>query len=166
MRNILSRITLLAILSCVLFGCQSATIIQNSTQNTTHNTVSNSTTTHPTEPKLLYGISYDIIYAQHDTFGKFHCTATITEDFTENEVIITVYPFANDIAYTAADFAEIGCTQVEELMNTHKPDQLSRILLLTLDCTEMQGVLDAIAMLEQRDDVYSAEPNGLGTAAE
>ena len=90
--------------------------------------------------------------------------------------------------YTPADFAEIGCVEVRDLSSATtehfraqlkgelkppenpRPGQLwfyqekdvtqfRRILCLKLDKESKSNVLLAIKILEQRDDIYSAEPN-------
>ncbi|MBQ7355585.1 MAG: hypothetical protein IJW62_08715, partial [Clostridia bacterium] len=90
---------------------------------------------------------------------KFYTGATLENEFTENNIIIMVFPEYNFESYTAEDFAEIGCVEIKELTRNVKPDIINRIILLTLDKDSKQNVLDCIQILQQRTDIYSAEPN-------
>lgn len=92
---------------------------------------------------------------------KVYSTATIEDSFTDNEVLLVMMPEYNETAYTIADFSDVGCTAMEELFYDTEPGVLSRIILLTLDQNSKQNVLDAIHILEQREDIYSAEPNAV-----
>ena len=123
---------------------------------------------------------------------KVYCKATLDDEFTENEIMIVL---TNEASleyvyhdYTPADFAEIGCVEVQDLSSATtehfraqlkgelkppenpRPGQLwfyqekdvtqfRRILCLKLDKESKSNVLLAIKILEQRDDIYSAEPN-------
>lgn len=92
---------------------------------------------------------------------KVYCNATLEDDFTEDEIIIVVNPEWNEQEYTENDFTSINCSMVEEIADSEGEGVLSRILMLTIADGTKQKVLDAIKVLEQREDVHSAEPNYL-----
>ena len=92
---------------------------------------------------------------------KVYCNATLEDAFTEDEIIIVVNPEWNNKEYTVNDFASISCMGVEEIADSEGEGVLSRILLLTIADGTKQKVLDAIKLLEEREDVHSAESNYL-----
>ena len=94
-----------------------------------------------------------------DTYQKQYCTATLDDDFVDNEIIIVVMPFANYYEYNVASFSSINCIGLKELSVEVEYDTLCRIIKLTIADKSKQAVLDAIALLEERNDIYSAEPN-------
>lgn len=94
-----------------------------------------------------------------ETIEKIYCNATLEDDFADNEILIVLMPEYNTKAYTATDFSEIDCTELEELSINVKPGALGKIFLLTIPGHSKQNVLDAIKLLEKRPDIYSAEPN-------
>ena len=123
---------------------------------------------------------------------KVYCKATLDDEFTDDTVLIVL---TNEASleyvyhdYTPADFAEIGCVEVQDLSSAtteHFRAQLKgelkppenpragqlwfyqerdvttfrRILSLKLKDPSKLNVLIAIKILEHRDDIYSAEPN-------
>lgn len=91
--------------------------------------------------------------------GSLICGATINDAFTDNEILIVVKPAWNFTEYTTADFAEIGCVGIADLITDIEPNMLSRIIKLNLSVHSKQNVLDAIRLLEDREDIYCAEPN-------
>ena len=94
-----------------------------------------------------------------DSIEKVYCEATIDDDFTDNEILIVVTPENNFREYAVNDFSAIGCIDIEDLTIEPKEDELCRIFHLTLSVHSKQNVLDSIKMLEEREDIYSAEPN-------
>ena len=72
-------------------------------------------------------------------------------------------PYANYYIYSIDSFSNIGCTQIEELSYNVIENKLSRIIKLTLLNHSKQNVLDSIRLLEERSDIYSAEPNYIGS---
>ena len=73
--------------------------------------------------------------------------------------MVKVYPFALNYSYTTADFSEIGCTEVK-LVGTYPNNEMpTKILLLTISDKTLQGVSNAMEILNQRDDVYCAMPS-------
>ncbi len=96
---------------------------------------------------------------KEETIERFHCTATLDQEFTDNEIVIMVMPDYNFTPYTQNDFSEIGCVEIRELTRDVEENIVNRIILLTLSTHSKQNVLNAIASLELRDDIYSAEPN-------
>lgn len=94
-----------------------------------------------------------------DSIEKVYCEATIDDDFTDNEILIVVTPENNFREYTINDFSNIGCIEIEDLTIEPKENELCRIFHLTLSFHSKQNVLDSIKVLEEREDIYSAEPN-------
>ena len=90
---------------------------------------------------------------------KVYCNATLDDAFADDEILITVYPEWNNKAYSIRDFSDIDCISVEELFNSDNPRKPSRILKIVLEKQSKQYVLDAIRILEEREDIYVAEPN-------
>lgn len=97
--------------------------------------------------------------ATGETIEKIYCTATLEDDFYDNEILIVLMPEYNTATYTAADFSEIACIDLKELTASVVPGEPTRIFLLTIPGHSKQNVLDAIKELEKRPDIYSAEPN-------
>lgn len=98
---------------------------------------------------------------EHEDIEKHYCHATIDDHFTDNEIIVMLMPCANYTTYNADSFSEINCISVNEINRPIKPNCVSRIIKLTLSANSKQNVLDAINILYQRDDIFSAEPNYL-----
>ena len=123
---------------------------------------------------------------------KTYCKATLDDNFAEDTVLILLTNEASLESvyydYIPADFAEIGCVEVQDLSSAttaHFRAQLKgelkppenprpgqswfyqekdvttyrRILSLKLKYPSKLSVLIAIKMLEHRADIYSAEPN-------
>lgn len=101
-----------------------------------------------------------------DSIEKVYCEATIDDDFTDNEILIVVTPENNFREYTINDFSNIGCIEIEDLTIEPKENELCRIFHLTLSVHSKQNVLDSIKMLEEREDIYSAEPNYISVLEE
>ncbi len=98
-----------------------------------------------------------------DSINKVYCDATLEDGFTDNEILIVLTPDNNFREYTVNDFSNIECIEIEDLTIEPKEGKLCRILHLTLSVHSKQNVLNSIKALEERDDIYSAEPNYLGT---
>lgn len=123
---------------------------------------------------------------------KVYCKATLKDNFTDDTILIAL---TNEVSlesvyhdYTPADFAEIGCVEVQDLSSATtehfraqlkgelkppenpRPGQLwfyqekdvttfRRILSLKLKYPSKLNVLIAIKILEHRADIYSAGPD-------
>ena len=98
---------------------------------------------------------------EYNAGEKVYCTATMNDDFTDNEVLIVVTPDNNSTEYSVDDFSDVGCVSLTELSIGTSEDSLSRIIKLTLSTNSKQNVLNAIHQLELRNHIYSAEPNYL-----
>ena len=94
-----------------------------------------------------------------DGLEKLICTATLEDDFDDSKIIIMVFPEYNYVSYTASDFAEINCIRVEERSVKVTEGKVSRIMTLFLADESKENVLEAIRILETRDDIYCAEPS-------
>lgn len=94
---------------------------------------------------------------------KLYSAATMEDSFVDNQVVLTLFPEYNDYCYTNADYADVGCVTVEEILSATTDDRPSRVLLLTLNLESKANVISAIKLLEGRPEVYCAEPNYLCT---
>ncbi len=97
--------------------------------------------------------------AHAESLEKVYCQATMDDDFTDNEILIITMPFANFKEYNVEDFESINCINIEEISYNIKENVLCRIIELTIDGHNKQNVLEAIKILEDRNDIYSAQPN-------
>ncbi|MBR7133003.1 MAG: hypothetical protein IKD04_05670 [Clostridia bacterium] len=110
-----------------------------------------------------------------ETEEKKYSTATIDQDFADNEIIV-YFPKTTDIEkwkreYTVEDFPEIECiavnnyeyirelvlgenkTKSNKYMTTHR-----RYVTITLKERSKENVLSAINLLEKREDIYYVAP--------
>ena len=116
----------------------------------------------PTKAELAtkYGVDEAVIDGYHSVYPKIENNATVDNDFATDSVIIIVYPFANSYPFTPEDFQEVGCTAVNKLMGPYEnKEKPTRFLLLTLDTESKQEIIDAIEILQERADIYCAEPD-------
>ena len=139
---------------------------------------------------LILGIesSSSTIFAEEIVLGedKIFSTATINDSFAEDSVLVVLKNSTsiNPSNYTTASFNEINVTAVDNMTVETAPlsTQLSSqnigtannivstndyrpILKLTLAESGKEKVLEAIDILETRDDVYCVEPDYYVTAA-
>lgn len=128
---------------------------------------------------LICSFKGRIIKASEIDSEKVYCTATIEDEFTDNEIFITIKNTESlDFnEYTISDFSEINCISIEDLTDGYKDkiieqlngtytgnmpvnlETFNRILKLTLNVNSKQYVLDSIKKLEELDYIKSAEPN-------
>lgn len=95
-----------------------------------------------------------------DNVGVSDSSTKQEADFEDNCVLVKLHPSANFREYTAADFADVGCIELREPLPSNDRNSLrARYFILTLDKHSKQNVLSAIAILEQREDVYGASPS-------
>ncbi len=94
-----------------------------------------------------------------DSIDKVYCEATLDDEFTDNEILIVTTPDNNFREYTISDFSDIGCIEIEDLTIEPKEGELCRIFHLTLSVHSKENVLNSIKILEDRDDIYCANPN-------
>lgn len=99
------------------------------------------------------------VKASNETINnsKFICQASVLDDFEDNSIIVVVNQKPNTKHYVSSDFEEIGCILVEEKLSISSQEY--SILKLTLEQNDKENVLNSIKLLEQREDVISAEPN-------
>ena len=111
--------------------------------------------------------------------AKTYCEATLDDDFADDRVLVV---FNNETSrkfhtFTPVDFPEIDCARVddrtliyagiyngESLPDNYRPGdwligEYHQTVLITLAVPGKQNVLDAIRLLERRDDVLAAEPD-------
>lgn len=86
---------------------------------------------------------------------KKYCTATLDDNFCDDEVLVYLLPEYKDVEYTVEDFADIGCIYLEAWTSDDDP---IKELDLILDKNSKENVLEAIKKLEKREDVYYAKP--------
>ena len=99
-------------------------------------------------------------YAGHNLYlYKTFCEATTNDSFSGNRILLVINPLYNAKEYTAADFSEVDCVKVKDLLSNVKGTQCCRILTLTIEGDSKEKVLDAIKLLEQREDVFNASPD-------
>ena len=81
-------------------------------------------------------------------------------DFVDNTVVIRLMPSYNFKEYTAKDFSEINCIEVNDLYDNieYEEGELCRFLVLKIKGTSKRNVIKSAEKLVQRDDVYSATP--------
>ena len=107
-----------------------------------------------------FGVTQAEVEEQHQKYGKLQDGSKIGDEYALDSLIVMVYPFAYHINYTPKDFAEIGCFDVIVLSEGDlEKDGPNKILCLKIRPTTKQGILDAVRILEQRPDIYSAGPN-------
>ena len=135
--------------------------------------------------RLVLPVEADALSAEKNVSTEASATK---RDFTDSEVLVamTHEESLKFTKYTAADFAEIGCASVQDLssakaekvqkvlrgeklaedsigaafMNKNiNVDTFHRILSLKLAEPGKENVLRAVDLLNQREDVYIAEPN-------
>ena len=78
--------------------------------------------------------------------------------YFEKKVYVLIHPDWYEKEYTTEDFSDIGCVKVSYEYDRQVEGGLAKVLLLSFDKEGKQAVLDAISILEMRDDVYSAQP--------
>jgi len=96
---------------------------------------------------------------------QFFSTATIEDSFCDRTILVMLTQNATrEGHFGLQDFAEVSLLSVECITAGFKNGQrvsgnFRRTLRLTLHNPCKQGVLDAVAMLEQCPDIHIAEPN-------
>ena len=75
-----------------------------------------------------------------------------------HQVKVYLKPEYNDKVYTAEDYSEVGCTGIMYYRAPSPPRLPGQRMVLVLEKHSKQGVLDAIEILEKREDVDKAEP--------
>ena len=101
------------------------------------------------------------------TEPKAYSTATVDDDFIDNQVLVVMQPNASHLRYGRADFKEVRCKKVWTLTDDYYIEKgANKALILTLRGHSKQNVIDAVKVLEQREDVLLAEPAREGTFAE
>lgn len=99
----------------------------------------------------------DIPEEELPVYEKEHAVVTLEDDFSPNEVTVTLQPAYSKDRKTAEYFADIGCVEVGS--SFYKPNEKTRWYCLRLDKESKQNVIDMIAVLMEREDVFRAEPN-------
>ena len=96
-------------------------------------------------------------------FRKRYCVVSIDEDFEDNEVSLRTTPAASVREYTVEDFADVGCTEILYTKEYKKIPGTNievtwRFYVLKLATHSKENVINAIRILEQRDDVFYVRP--------
>ena len=94
-----------------------------------------------------------------ESLEKIYCQATLDDLFSDDIVLLVMFPEYNFTEYTVETFAYVGCIELNDLSIDPEEGKLCRILALYLDTHSKENVLNVIKILEERDDVYCAEPS-------
>lgn len=101
------------------------------------------------------------------TEPKAYSTATVDDDFIDNQVLVVMQPNASHLRYGKTDFKEVECKKVLTLTDDYYIEKgANKALVLTLKGHSKQNVIAAVKALEQREDVLLAEPAYKGTFVE
>jgi hypothetical protein len=116
----------------------------------------------PTKADLAakMGIEESIIDEAHLKNPKVMFTPSVEDEFAPDRVIIGVYEFAYQYDYIPEDFVEVSCESVQRLFGPYEgSDVPTRYLLLELNTGSKEQLIEAIKLLQQRADIYAAEPD-------
>jgi subtilisin family serine protease len=129
---------------------------------------------------FLANENYENAVVDEQQVEKIYYDGSVEEDFADDTVLITLNKEATRqfLTYTPEDFPEIDCCSVEDLtgctvdwvekqVNGEKTEETMlidienyrRILSLELSENSKENVVNAIKLLETREDIYSAKPN-------
>ena len=88
---------------------------------------------------------------------KVHCTATADDEFREDEVLIVLSKEQSrrQQEYIADDFPGLSVKSVSTLYDYYPEDHNNIILMLTLEESNKQNVIDTISVLEQDERIIS-----------
>lgn len=95
---------------------------------------------------------------------KVHCNATLTDNFSENEILIVLNKEISRKLEIDIAFNDIDYLQVEDLTSSYDSeekmnDNFRKIYKMSLKNSSKDNVLNTIKKLEKLDFIYSAEPN-------
>ena len=113
----------------------------------------------------VYGIEESVIDEYHKNYPKTHGLPAEDSEFAEDRVIICVYPFVNAYEFTPEDFSllqnslKVQSIAVDSLDYDEQAEEPTRLLVLTLKGGSKSDVIDAIANLSARYDIYYAVPD-------
>ncbi len=85
---------------------------------------------------------------------KLLSPATLEDDFSDNEILVGVYPQWNLFDFTVEDFSDVGCIAMREIFKADHNNSPSRMFVLTLDQSSKENVLSCIKILEVRPEFY------------
>ena len=108
------------------------------------------------EPDWVYVIE-DIPVEELPVYEKIYVKATLEDNFSPNEVSLTLQPAYSKERQTEEYFSDVGCVKI--VSNFYYPNEKYRYYWLRLDQESKQNVLDVIDVLMKRDDVVCAEPS-------
>ena len=109
----------------------------------------------------------------NEATDKLYCNATINDNFDSStiQIVLNDVSSASNKEYTINDFPEINCSSVVDVTKTISDNikngntnliissSFKRVLNITITNPGKTNVLNAISVLEQRNDVYSVSPN-------
>ena len=113
----------------------------------------------------------DVLFATtDDTEEKIYSNPTTSDNFAVNRLILMMkrYTSYQPINYTPEDFSNIGCTLVADLSNNKiqyggyiEPGDrfYRRMIVLFLNTTTKEELLQALKTVMEREDVYHACPD-------
>ena len=108
---------------------------------------------------------YDkFVQVAHNNYKRiYQLVAPPETDFSEvmdfSRVNINIQPEYNSKEYTAEDFADIGCTEINDHNFKGEPHEIYRYMTLIIDAKNVDDLMKAIRTLEKREDIYSASPS-------
>ena len=109
-----------------------------------------------------FQVTSEQIEAEHQEYSKLYCDYTADDMFMVDRILVTVYPFADHVLYTENDFAEIGCWDIEVIRERQiGEDGPVTTLCLYIPQTTKERILEAVKVLESRDDLYRVAPEML-----
>ncbi len=105
--------------------------------------------------------------------NKIICNATINDNFDTSTIQIVLNEEAsrNNKEYSISDFAEINCTELVDVTKDVKNnfengndvlvnmDKFRRTLRIKINSSTKTEILNAIKILENRNDIYAVSPN-------
>lgn len=110
------------------------------------------------------------VYASNNYLEKIYCDAVLTDNFSDDEVLIVMNKqLSRDLSYNVS-FENIDYICIDDLTASYDKefelnDHFRRIYKMTLRDSNKEKVLSTIKQLETLDFVYCAEPNYYDTVA-
>ena len=100
------------------------------------------------------------VEANYAQYYKQSSTATADDSLALEYVTIYIQPGYNNKAYTVEDFADVGATKIEvnESAIEKEPTKIGRKVKIYLNVDSKEDIVSVIKTLENRDDVFYAEP--------
>ena len=100
------------------------------------------------------------VEANYAQYYKQSSTATADDSLALEYVTIYIQPGYNNKTYTVEDFVDVGATKIEvnESAIEKEPTKIGRKVKIYLNVDSKEDIVSVIKTLENRDDVFYAEP--------